>query len=149
MQHRIVTGEDLQKHQEELNGRLQALTRTRTILNTQKKRKGKLYTALATVEQFSPVADLLSEGTVGTAEEQARWKDAQTLLEGQDTEQLGREKAELFQRIADVNRQMREIRKELRVCESIARAAPQLQEQLRAIRDENSIGGDLHEHEQR
>lgn len=149
VQHRIVTGEDLQKHQEELNGRLQALTRTRTILNTQKKRKGKLYTALATVEQFSPVADLLSEGTVGTAEEQARWKDAQTLLEGQDTEQLGREKAELFQRIADVNRQMREIRKELRVCESIARAAPQLQEQLRAIRDENSIGGDLHEHEQR
>lgn len=43
VQHRIVTGEDLQKHQEELNGRLQALTRTRTILNTQKKRKGKLY----------------------------------------------------------------------------------------------------------
>lgn len=149
VQHRIVTGEDLQKHQEELNGRLQALTKTRTILNTQKKRKGKLYTALATVEQFSSVADLLSEGTVGTAEEQARWKDAQALLEGQDTEQLGREKAELFLHIADVNRQMREIRMELRACEGIARAAPQLQEQLRAIRNENSIGGDLHEHERR
>ena len=71
------------------------------------------------------------------------------MLEGQDTEQLCREKAELFQRIADVNRQMREIRMELRVCEGIARAAPQLQEQLRAIRDENSIGGDQYEHERR
>ena len=108
-----------------------------------------MYTALATVEQFSPVADLLSEGTVGTAEEQARWKEALALLEGQDTEQLGREKAELFLRIADVNRQMWEIRMELRACEGIARAAPQLQGQLRAIRDENSIGGVLHEHERR
>lgn len=149
VQHRIVTGEDLQKHQEVLNGQLQALTRIRTILNTQKKRKGKLYMALATVEQFSPVADLLSDGTVGTAEEQVRWKEALALLEGQDTEQFGREKAELFQRIADVNRQMREIRMDLRVCEGIARAAPQLQGQLRAIRDENSIGGEQHEHERR
>lgn len=149
VQHRIVTGNDLQKHQEKLNGQLQALTKTRTILNAQKKRKGKLYTALATVEQFSPAADLLSDGTVGTAEEQVRWKEALALLEGQDTEQLGREKAELFQRIADVNRQMREIRKELRVCEGIARAALQLQGQLRAIRNENSIGGEQHEHERR
>ena len=145
----VSTAEELEQRAGQLWARLETLTHTRTILNTQKRRKGKLYTALATVEQFSPVADLLSEGTVGTAEEQARWKDAQALLEGQDTEQLGREKAELFQRIADVNRQMREIRMELRACEGIARAAPQLQEQLRAIRDENSIGGDLHEHERR
>lgn len=149
VQHRIVTGDDLQRHQEKLNAQLQTLTKTRTILNIQKKRKSKLYTALATVEQFSPVADLLSDGTVGTAEERARWKAAQALLKGQDTEQLTQEKAELYQCIADVNQQMREIRMELRVCESIARAAPQLQEQLRAIRDENSIGGDFHEHERR
>lgn len=145
----VSTAEELEERVGQLRARLETLTHTRTILNTQKKRKGKLYTALATVEQFSPVADLLSEGTVGTAEEKARWKEALALLEGQDTEQLGREKAELFQRIADVNRQMREIRMELRACEGIARAAPQLQGQLRAIRDENSIGGDLHEHERR
>ena len=145
----VSTAEELEERAGQLRAWLETLTHTRTILNTQKKRKGKLYTALATVEQFSPVADLLSDGTVGTAEEQARWKEAQTLLEGQDTEQLCREKAELFQRIADVNRQMREIRMELRVCEGIARAAPQLQEQLRAIRDENSIGGDQYEHERR
>lgn len=145
----VSTAEELGERVGQLRARLETLTHTRTMLNTQKKRKGKLYTALATVEQFFPVADLLSDGTVGTAEEQARWKEALALLEGQDTEQLSREKVELFQRIADVNRQMREIRKELRACEGIARAAPQLQGQLRAIRDENSIGGDLHEHERR
>ena len=149
IQHRVMTEDDLQKHQEELQERLQTLTKTRTILNAQKKRKDKLYAALATVENFSPVADLLSDGTVGTAEEQAHWKEALALLDGKDTEQLSREKAELYQRIADVNQQMREIRVELRTCESIAREAPQLQEQLRAIRDENSIGGDFHEHERR
>lgn len=145
----VSTAEELEERAGQLRARLEALTHTRTILNTQKKRKCKLYTALATVEQFSPVVDLLSAGTVGTVEEHARWKEALALLDGQDTEQLSREKVELLQRIADVNQQMREIRVELHECESIARAAPQLQEQLRAIRDENSIGGDLHEHERR
>lgn len=145
----VSTAEELEERAGQLRMRLETLTKTRTILNTQKKRKNKLYAALATVEQFSPVADLLSDGTVGTAEEQERWKEALALLKGKDTEQLVREKTELYQRIADVNQQMREIRVELRTCESIAREAPQLQEQLRAIRDENSIGGDFHEHERR
>lgn len=143
----VSTAEELEERVGQLRARLETLTKTRTILNTQKKRKSKLYTAFATVEQFSPVADLFSDGTVGTTEEQARWRDAQALLKEQDTDQLRREKAELYQCIADVNQQMREIRVELRMCESIARTAPQLQEQLRAIREENSIGGDFYEHE--
>lgn len=130
VQHRIVTGEDLQKHQEVLNGQFQALTRTRTILNTQKKRKGKLYTALATVEQFSPVVGLLSEGSIGTEEERCGWKEANELLNGQDVDALKSQKAQLYNQIAEVNRQMRELRKELAMCDTIRTTESALRERM-------------------
>lgn len=145
----IVHQDDLQKQINSLESQLEKLTKTRTILNAQKKRNAKLYTAIATVEHFSPVADFLPAGKVGTVEEQRRWDEAQETLKGKDVPQISRERAELYQRIADVNRQMRELRKEIRLCETISRTAPQLQEQLRVVRDENMIGGDQHEHERR
>lgn len=133
VQHRIVTGDDLRKHQEELKEQLQDLTKTRTIFNTQKKRKAKLYQALATVEQFSPVASLLLGGSVGTEEERCRWKEANELLNGRDAEALKREKAQLYNQIAEVNRQMRELRKELVLCDTILATGSSLREQIKGL----------------
>ena len=145
----IIHQEDLQARINSLESQLEKLAKTRTILNTQKKRNAKLYTAIATVEHFSPVADFLSEGNLGTEAEQRKWDESQELLKGKNVPQISRERSGLYQRIADVNLQMRELRKEHRLCETISSTAPQLQEQLRAVRNENTIGGDEHEHERR
>ena len=89
-----------------------------------------MYTALATVEQFSPVADLLSEGSIGTEEERCGWKEANELLNGQDVDALKSQKAQLYNQIAEVNRQMRELRKELAMCDTIRITESSLRERM-------------------
>ena len=96
------------------------------------------------------MASLLSQGAVGTEEERSRWSKANELLKGKDVEVLNNEKAQLYGQIAEINRQMRELRKEIILCDTISATAPQLQGQLRVVRAEDTLqqqGGNLHEHE--
>lgn len=117
---------------------LQKREKSRTICNAQKKRRAKLYKALATVEQFSSVADLLAAGVLGTDAERAAYIEAQELLHGQDVEALSQEKNILYDRLATLHAEMRALRREKRLCKTIADTAPRLQERLDTIAAEQT-----------
>lgn len=137
-EHGILTQEDLQRRMESLETALQKREKSRTICNAQKKRRAKLYAALATVEQFSSVADLLAAGVLGTDAERAAYIEAQGLLHGQDVEALSQEKNILYDRLATLHAEMRALRREKRLCKTIADTAPRLQERLDTIAAEQT-----------
>lgn len=76
------------------------------------------------------MASLLSEGSIGTAEERCRWIEANELLKKQDVEALKSEKVQFYSQIAEVNRQMRELRTKLAMCNTIRSTAHSLCEQM-------------------
>ena len=87
------------------------------------------------------MASLLLGGSVGTEEECCRWKEANELLNGRDVEALKREKAQLYNQIAEANRQMRELRKELVLCDTICTTEPLLREWINgfAVKEQGKI----------
>lgn len=129
----IVYESELQERITNLESQLEMLTKKRTILNTQKKRNAKLYTAIATVEHFSPGAELIMEGSVGTNKEKQVLQEAYILLEKTDTDAVRRERNKLYQEIAEINMEMREKRKELKVCKTILNTVPELGQRLEEL----------------
>ena len=68
----------------------------------------------------------------GMEEPFARYMDAVSALEqcGIHREQLMAEKAELYRHLADVNREIRQARKEISLCETIERNRPQMEHDI-------------------
>ena len=111
----LVTREDMAAYQVKAEEALNALMKRRTILNVRKKRRQKLYAALADAEALREAAKLRQESVPGMEAECARYADAVAVLEtcGIPKENLIREKAELYEEIAAVNREICERRKKL------------------------------------
>jgi hypothetical protein len=100
-----------------------------------KKRRQKLYAALADAEAFRETAKLHESGVPGMEAECARYADAVAVLEtcGIPQERLAREKAELYEEIAAVNREIQEQRKKLETCAEILSKTPEIAENLQKI----------------
>lgn len=125
----ITTPEGMTSFRERTEETLVSLTRQRTILNIRKKKRKKLYDALADVSALAQVRELYDEGLSGMETEFSRYMEARTVLEqcGIPLERITAEKAELYEQLAQVNREIRAIRKKLALCEEIQARLPQMQ----------------------
>ena len=126
----IDTAEQLQAKIEEIHGTMDTLTKSRIIWNSKKKRQKNLYVALATVEHLREVPELYAQGVAGIEEDYKRYLEAEQKLNGVDVEALRAERNEVYEKVASVNAQLRECRKELRLCEQIQADSPKIQQAM-------------------
>ena len=117
----IATQGDAAALQARTEETLASLMKQRTLLNVRKKKRRKLYTALADVEALAPAKALYEDGLSGMETEFARYMEAVAVLEGCGVprERLTAEKAEIYEQVAEVNRQIRSERKKLALCRDI------------------------------
>ena len=97
-----------------------------------KKRRKRLYSALADAEALAPVRELYEDGLSGMEAEFAQYLEAVSTLEqcGIPREQLISEKAQVYQQLAELNRQIRQERKKLALCREILDRIPQIETEL-------------------
>lgn len=131
-----ITGpEQLAAHRAACEERLTALAKHRTILNAQKKKRKPLYEALADVEASRPAMDLYAQGMTGMEDEAARYLEAVDMLEkaGASIEQLKEEKAAAYEAVAEVNRDIRAVRKQIALCDEITKNISQIEKEIHSV----------------
>lgn len=128
----IVGPDDMMAFLARTEETLASLTKQRTILNVRKKKRQRLYTALADVEALSPAKVLYEDGLSGMEAELAQYLEAVSTLEqcGIPREHLISEKAQVYQQLAELNRQIRRERKKLSLCREILDRIPQMETEL-------------------
>ena len=129
----ISTTDEMTAYQSRTEETLANLMKQRTILNVRKKKRQALYDALADVEALAPAKALYENGLSGMEDEFARYMQAVRLLEqcGIPPEHLTKEKTEVYNQLADLNRQIRAERKKLALCREIQTASKQMEEDIR------------------
>ena len=129
----ISTPEEMESFVKHCEEKIAGYTKERKVLNVRKKQRKKLYDALADAEALQPAVKLYAEGMTGIEDEFARYMDAVNILEesGIPKEQLAKEKAETYQVLADLNREIRELRKGISMCKEIRQAIPQMEKDIR------------------
>ncbi len=133
----IATQEDMAAFLASTEETLASLTKQRTILNVKKKKRRLLYTALADVASLAQAKALYEEGLSGMETEFSRYMEAVTVLErcGVPQKQLIAEKAELYEQLAQVNHDIRVIRKKLTLCREIQGQVSQMEQDIHTIED--------------
>ena len=128
----ITTRTDMAAFTARTEETLANLMKQRTVLNVRKKRRRALYTALADAEALAPARELYEAGLSGMEAEFARYMDAVAVLEqcGISREGLIKEKAELYERLAELNRQIRAERRKLALCRKIQNSLPQMEQEI-------------------
>ena len=139
----IDTAEQLQAKMDEIHGAMDTLTKSRIIWNSKRKRQKGLYDALATVEHLQEVPALYTQGVAGIEEDYKRYLEAEQKLTGVDVEALRAERDEVYEKVASVNAELRDCRKELRLCEQIQADSPKIQ---RALSEEVELEGLEHDY---
>ena len=146
----IQTEAQLKDFQKSLEDKLQTLTKQRTILNVPKKKRQELYAALSTEAALGPVKALYEEGQTGFETEYAQYMNAVKLLDtcGVSREELSAEKAECYEKLADLNREIRQVRKKISMCQAILDDVPKIEKNIQKT-DPPKQEVREHEHEQR
>ena len=131
----IATREDMTAFQSRAEETLANLTKQRTILNVRKKKRRKLYDALADVEALAQTRQLYEDGLSGMEAEFARYMDAVAVLEkcSIPRERLTAEKADIYRQLAELNHQIRAERKKLALCREICSRLPQMEQEINQI----------------
>ena len=113
---------------------LASLTKQRTILNVRKKKRVRLYKALADAEALAPAKALYEDGLSGMEAEFAQYLEAAAVIErsGIPRGQLMSEKAAVYQQLAELNRQIRQERKNLALCREIMDWIPQMEKTIQS-----------------
>ena len=142
----ISTQEDMAVFRTRTEDALATLTKQRTILNVRKKKHRSLYTALADVEALAQAKAFYDEGLSGMETEFSRYMEAVAVLEqcGVPRERLTVEKAELYEQLAQVNREIRIARKKLALCMEIQDRLPQMERSIQNIESSERIRRDQH-----
>ena len=140
----IATQEDMTAFQSRTEETLVSLTKQRTILNVKKKKRRKLYDALADVESLTQARQLYEDGLSGMETEFARYMDAVAVLEGCNIprERLTAEKADIYRQLAELNHQIRAERKKLALCREICSHLPQMEQEINHIEAKEMIRDD-------
>ena len=140
----IATREDMTAFQSRAEETLANLTKQRTILNVRKKKRRKLYDALADVEALAPARQLYEDGLSGMEAEFARYMDAVAVLEKCNIprERLTAEKADIYRQLAELNHQIRAERKKLALCREICSHLPQMEQEINQIEVKEMIRDD-------
>ena len=128
----IVTQADMDAFRTRTEKSLAKLIKQRTILNVRKKKRQKLYTALADVEALAPSKALYEEGLTGMEAEFERYMEAVALLEssGVPRNWLTEEKAEIYEQLAELNREIRAERQKLKLCHEIQNQVPVMEQDI-------------------
>ena len=133
----IATQADMAAFQTHTEETLANLTKQRTLLNVRKKKRRWLYAALADAESLAPAKALYEEGLSGMEAEFAKYMEAVAVLErcGIPRDRLMTEKAEIYEQLAEINRQIRAERKKLALCREIQSRLPQMQQDINQIEE--------------
>ena len=133
MKHNITTPEELDLYIQSCEEKIAAHINRRTILNVRKKERKKLYDALADAEALKPAVKLYAEGMTGIEDEFARHMDAEAVLDNSGIPRniLAKEKAETYQALADINREIRELRTNISLCRDIRHNTPQMAKDIK------------------
>ena len=133
----IATQGDAAALQTRTEETLADLMKQRTILNVRKKKRRKLYAALADVDALAPAKALYEEGLSGMEAEFARYMEAVAVLEecSVPRERPTAEKAEIYEQVAEINRQIRAGRKKLALCRDILDRLPQMEHDINKIEE--------------
>jgi len=139
-EHGISTPEQLNAYRAGCVEKLAALMKQRTILNVQKSKRKAIYAALADAEALRPAMDLYREGLTGMENEAERYMAAVAALEKAaiPKEQLSKEKAKAYEAIAEINREIRALRKEIAICDEIPAAVPDMEKHIRSTEKQKS-----------
>ena len=140
------TGAEVKVCREQLEQTLADLTKQRTMLNVRKKKRKEVYEALADAELLAPAYQLYTEGFSGMESEAGRYQAAVQVLDacGVSREQLRHEKAVLYDQLAEVNREIRQVRKQIKLCDAILKNVPIMEQEIRQIE-----GKEVKNHERR
>ena len=76
------------------------------------------------------VPELYTQGVSGIEEDYRRYLEAERKLNGTDLEALRAERNEVYEKVASINAEIRDSRKELRLCEQILADSPKIEQQL-------------------
>ena len=144
----IVTQADMDAFRTRTEESLAKLIKQRTILNVRKKKRQKLYTALADVEALAPSKALYEEGLTGMETEFERYMEAVALLEssGVPRNRLTEEKAEIYEQLAELNREIRAERQKLKLCHEIQNQVPVMEQDIQRTEEHQK---EVREHEHR
>ena len=131
----ITTQGDIAAFQARTENALADLMKQRTILNVRKKKRRPLYAALADVDALAPAKRLYEDGLSGMEAEYARYVEAVTVLDksGIPRERLTKEKAALYEQLAQINQAIRAERKKLALCQEIQDRLPRMEQSIRRI----------------
>lgn len=129
----LETTEQVRSKKSELQQEMETLTKSRIIWNSKKKRQKPLFDALATMESLKEVPALYTQGVVGIEEDYRRYLAAEKTLQGVDLKALREERDDVYAKVASVNAEIRETRKELHMIDRILAETPELE---RVLRDE-------------
>lgn len=148
--HSIETESQMKAVQAGLEEKLKTLTKQRTILNVRKKKYQPLYKALADAEALRPIKELYEDGMTGMEDEYRKYQHAVDLLNhcGTSKKVLAQQKAEIYTQVANLNREIRQIRKDIAMCKAIQGERPKIEKHIQSIDPErNEVNA--HEHQQR
>ena len=128
----ICTVSDMEGFQARTEETLAKLMKQRARLNVRKKKRQKLYAALADADALVPSKALYEEGLAGMEAEFEKYMEAVTLLEssGVPREQLAAEKADMYEQLAEINRAIRAERKKQKLCQEIQKQAPMMEQDI-------------------
>ena len=131
----IATEADMDAFVEKAEVQIKVLIKQRTILNVQKKKRQPLFQALTAEEALAPAKRLYDQGHSGMEAEAQQYMNAAKLLDscGESREALSQQQSELYTKLADLNRGIRQVRKQLKMCEEIRAQATAMQENIREI----------------
>ncbi len=120
---------------EKAEAQIKVLTKQRTILNVQKKKRQTLFRALTDEEVLAPAKRLYDQGHSGMEAEAQQYLDAVKLLNdcGESRKALSQQQSELYTKLADLNRELRQVRKQIKMCEEIRAQAATMRENIREI----------------
>ena len=140
----ITMPEDMTAFVARTEDALANLTKQRTILNVRKKKRQKLYAALADAEALAPAKECYESGLTGMEDEFARYMEAVETLDesGIPKDMLTKEKAELYEQLAEINRQIRAERKKLAMCREITSEMPKMEKEINHIEAEREVNHD-------
>ena len=130
----ISTADDLTACMRQAESTVTQLAKQRTILNVRKKKRKKLFDALATEESLAVSKALYEEGLSGMETEYAQYAEAKAVLDacGISRQALTEEKADIYEQLAQLNKQIRAERQKIKLCREIADSAAVMQRDVAA-----------------
>ena len=86
-------------------------------------------------EALAPAKRLYDQGHSGMEAEAQQYMDAVKLLDGcgESREALSRQQSELYTKLADLNREIRQVRKQIKMCEEIRAQVAAMRENIQQI----------------